>query len=591
MHTFHIPVMGTGFTVDSALSVAKFGISSAISLVDDLMIEQMRKYHAERVGEPYEEITNQDEDPRARRITLYLNLINLLVERQMKVLKAMPFSDGSDIVRYFELMPESSIRELYEKMLGEEDSDEKARMQDHLRTLVVAGSIDVNIMTKLDRENYRGGEKRPPEFADALAALRGFGQSDLSSSIIFSAGINKRLLTYLTQFEDFFPTGRGEFKKKVTLKVSDYRSAEVQGNFLAKRGIWVSEFRVESGLNCGGHTFPSTGNLIGPILEDFKAKKKELIEKLFAACNKTWATNDREELDNPPAVKFTVQGGIGSHSEDELMLGYYNMDSTGWGTPWLLVPEVTNVDKVHLDKLLSATDEEVYLSYSTPLLVPFWNLRNSGSENARRERISKGVPGSLCPKGYLRANTEFTEKPICLASRAYQKLKLESNKEQGYTEEQLEFVTEHVLNKSCICNDLAGSVQIKNGIEPNATPAFCCGPNMVYFTKLVTLEDMVNYIYGRLNQLATPGRPHMFIQELKLNIDYLREELEKFSLQLSNRKQKYFNQFKENLINGIEYYKCLRGAFKKEELSEFLDNLKSLNNAVEALDLESVAAS
>lgn len=591
MHTFHIPVMGTGFTVDSALSVAKFGISSAISLVDDLMIEQLRKYHAERVGEPYEEITNQDEDPRAHRITLYLNLINLLVQRQVKVLKALPFSDGSDIVRYFELMPESSIKQLYEKMLEEEDSEEKARMQDHLRTLVVPGSIDVNIMTKLDRENYRGGEKQPPEFADALAALRGFAQSDLNSSIIFSAGINKRLLTYLTQFEDFFPNSKGEFKKKVTLKVSDYRSAEIQGNFLSKRGIWVSEFRVESGLNCGGHTFPSAGNLIGPILEDFKAKRKELTEKLFAACNKTWAANDRDELDNPPAVKFTVQGGIGSHSEDELMLGYYNMDSTGWGTPWLLVPEVTNVDKVHLDKLLSATDEEVYLSYSTPLLVPFWNLRNSGSENARRERISKGVPGSPCPKGYLRANTEFTEKPICLASRAYQKLKLESNKEQGYTEEQLEFVTEHVINKSCICNDLAGSVQIKNGIEPDANPAFCCGPNMVYFTKLVTLEEMVNYIYGRLNDLATPGRPHMFIQELKLNIDYLREELEKFSLQLSNHKQKYFNKFKENLINGIEYYKRLRGVFNKEELSEFLDNLKSLYNAVEALDLESVAAS
>lgn len=591
MHTFHIPVMGTGFTVDTALSVAKFGISSAISLVDDLMIEQLRKFHAERVGEPYEEITNQDEDPRAHRITLYLNLINLLVERQMKVLKALPFSDGSDIVRYFELMPDSSIKQLYEKMLEEEDSEEKARMQDHLRTLVVPGSIDVNIMTKLDRENYRGGEKQPPEFADAMAALRGFAQSDLNASIIFSAGINKRLLTYVTQFEDFFPNSNGEFKKKVTLKVSDYRSAEVQGNFLAKRGIWVSEFRVESGLNCGGHTFPSAGNLIGPILEDFKAKRKELIEKLFATCNKTWAANDRDELDNPPAVKFTVQGGIGSHSENELMLGYYNMDSTGWGTPWLLVPEVTNVDKVHLDKLLSATDEEVYLSYSTPLLVPFWNLRNSGSENARRERISKGVPGSPCPKGYLRANTEFTEKPICLASRAYQKLKLESNKEEGYTEEQLEFVTEHVINKSCICTDLAGSVQIKNGIKPDANPAFCCGPNMVYFTKLVTLEEMVNYIYGRLNHLATPDRPHMFIQELKLNIDYLREELEKFSLHLSNRKQKYFNQFKENLINGIEYYKRLRGVFNKEELSEFLDNLKSLYNAVEALDLESVAAS
>ena len=42
-HSFHIPVMGTGFMIDAPLRVAKYGISSVISLVDDVLIEQMRQ--------------------------------------------------------------------------------------------------------------------------------------------------------------------------------------------------------------------------------------------------------------------------------------------------------------------------------------------------------------------------------------------------------------------------------------------------------------------------------------------------------------------------------------------------------------------
>ena len=82
-HTFHIPVMGTGFTIDAPLRVAKYGISSVISLVDDVLIEQMRRFHCEQEGEPYEEITNLDKDARARRITAYLNLLDRLVRRQV----------------------------------------------------------------------------------------------------------------------------------------------------------------------------------------------------------------------------------------------------------------------------------------------------------------------------------------------------------------------------------------------------------------------------------------------------------------------------------------------------------------------------
>ena len=87
-HTFHIPVMGTGFTIDTPLKVARYGISSSISLVDDVLIEQMRKFHCEKENEPYEEISNKSEDPRAHRITAYLNLIDRLVQRQVKDLQS-----------------------------------------------------------------------------------------------------------------------------------------------------------------------------------------------------------------------------------------------------------------------------------------------------------------------------------------------------------------------------------------------------------------------------------------------------------------------------------------------------------------------
>ncbi|HEY4759756.1 MAG TPA: hypothetical protein VIH42_04175, partial [Thermoguttaceae bacterium] len=191
-HTFHIPVMGTGFTVDAPLRVAKYGISSVISLVDDILIEQMRRFHCEKEGEPYEEITNLHEDARARRITAYLNLLNRLVDRQVERLQASPFETGSEITRYYEMLPNSQLLQSYRDMLATTDAQERAQRQDRLRRLAVPGSIDVNIMSKGDRDVYRNGEKLPPQFSDALAALRGYANSSLTSSIVFSAGINPR---------------------------------------------------------------------------------------------------------------------------------------------------------------------------------------------------------------------------------------------------------------------------------------------------------------------------------------------------------------------------------------------------------------
>ena len=588
-HSFHIPVMGTGFTIDTPLRVAKYGISSVMSLVDDGLIEQVRKVYCEKHGEPYEEINGRDPDARARRITAYLNLVDRLVRRQAEAVQASPFEQGSDITRYYEMLPETRLKASYLEMRATSDPAERRRQQEMLRREAVPGSIDVNIMTKVDRDAYVNGERLPPEFGDAMAALRGYANSTLSSSVVLSAGINQRLYTYIAAFGDFLPGKEGDLKKKIVLKVSDYRSALVQGKFLAKRGLWVSEYRIESGLNCGGHAFATDGHLLGPVLEEFKEKRRELIEILHPIYIKALATRGWPVTNVDPGVRITAQGGIGTAPENAFLLTYYRLDGTGWGTPFLLVPEVTNVDPAHLDKLLSATNGDVYLSDSSPLGIPFWNLRTSASEEARRRRIVEGKPGSACPKGFAALNTEFTEIPVCPASRGYVKRKLDHLAEQNLSTEQLASARESVLAKSCICHDLAGGTMLKYDLSPTATPAICCGPNILNFKRLATLEEMVAHIYGRLSLIANAERPHMFIKELMLYVDYLREEKRKFSLKLSARTPEYFQKFKGNLIAGIEYYRCLAHQFIEEQRSRFLEDLKALQNELERMPLPDVA--
>ena len=119
--------------------------------------------------------------------------------------------------------------------------------------------------------------KNCPTNIDAVSALRGFANSKITAGIVFSAGFNRRLFANCEFVDDFY-FHNGLQKKRIILKVSDYRSSLIQGRFLAKKGIWVSEYRIESGLNCGGHAFASDGLLVGPILEEFKVNLSTLIQ-------------------------------------------------------------------------------------------------------------------------------------------------------------------------------------------------------------------------------------------------------------------------------------------------------------------------
>ena len=78
------------------------------------------------------------------------------------------------------------------------------------------------------------------------------------------------------------------------------------------------------------------------------------------------------------------------------------------------------------------------------------------------------------------------------------------------------------------------------GIDPAATPAVCPGPNIVNFSRVATLQEMVGHIYGRSSLLNGSPRPHMFLRELALYIDHLRSELAKEKIGLASHPGGYF---------------------------------------------------
>ena len=590
-HTFHIPVMGTAFTIDSPIKVARFGISSVVSLCDDELCEAMGQHYAVLFKKPYNTYEKLSDDFRANRIREYLNLLHDILNDQMAELESQSFDDESnDLNRYFELLPTQSVLfEQYQAMKACESANEKQAMQAALKSQLRPGSIDVNIMTKLDRDTYgKDGQLLDQEFSDALAALRGFASSKLHASIVFSAGFNRRLYSYIEQFSDFYPDENGYLKKKVVLKVSDFRSSLTQGKFLAKKGVWVSENRIESGLNCGGHAFATDGYLLGPILDEFKQKRAELSESLYTLCNDSLAKKGKTAFASQPRTALTVQGGIGTGKEQQYLLQHFEVDGTGWASPFLLVEEATTLDAKTRTLLKEAGSRDFYLSGISPLGVPFNTVRGTESEEQKLQRYDAGKPGSPCPKGYLVSNKDFSKKPVCTAAIFFQKRKLNELQSIGLASDALKEESLKVINKACLCEDLAAAALTVNGIE-NGRPlksAVCPGPNLAYFSGFYSLKDMVSHIYDKVNLISHVPRSNMFISELRMYIDYFKKELQHFSISPSDRQLKTLQAFKDNLRDGISYYNTMIPTLIQEsaayrdimarELSEQAEHLESL---------------
>lgn len=575
-HLFHIPVMGTGHSIDSPIRVAHLGINSVISVVDDLLLEKIRKYYCSEYNLPYKNISRSSADGRAERVTAYLETVSEIVSRKFEALKNSPFFEDSDKDRYFNLLPDSNtLKTSYNALKSIGDRTTRKAMEKRLTDAMKPGAIEVNIMAKVDALKL-DKDDRPmsKEFSDASAALRGFAKSTLDSTLVLSAGFNPRLYSYVSDFKDFYRDQTGIIKKKIALKVSDFRSALIQGKFLAKKGIEVAEFRIESGLNCGGHAFASDGHLLPILLNEFREKRAQLTETFRPLIHDFyesmgWEYTKPSEAESPI---ITVQGGIGTNGEMRRLIEDFGMDSTGWGSPFLLVPEATCVDETTSELLQNAGEKDLYLSNVSPLGVPFNNIRGSGSEKHTRELIDKGKPGSKCPKGFLVSNTEFTENPICTASAQYQLLKINQIEENEPDLKKREQKKNKVMEKTCLCTNLGTGSLIRLGIQKPSygRQAICPGPNIAWFNRSYTLNEMTDHIYGRIQSLVPAHRPHMFAKEMVMYVDYLEELMSQLEPESAGLKK--LEKMRKNLEEGMQ--ECLRISGLTPYENENLNSLK-----------------
>lgn len=594
LHTFHIPVMGLAYTIDSPIRVAKYGISSVISIIDDDLIEKMNAFYSSKFNLPYHEITQKIQDYRAERITSYLDLVDKIVKDKFENFKNELAESKLALENYIAMLPNKSEIKLGLQHLIDEGIAFKDNVKNFLENNLTAGDIDVNIMTKVDKDNFIKDEQLATEFNDAHASLRGFANSSLTSSVVLSAGMNPRLYSYFENFDVFFPNSENKLNKKIILKVSDFRSAMIQGNFLAKKGLWVSEYRIESGLNCGGHAFATEGHLLGPILEEFKLKKGQLIQSAHDLMVKALGQKGKHVPEYPLELKITVQGGVGTAAEHNFLMDHYQVDSVGWGSPFLLVPEATSVDEDTRKLLAKAKEDDLYLSHISPLGIPFNTLKGTTNELLKLKRIQESNAGSSCPKKFLALSKEYGAKGICSASKKFQDLKLEEldSRKDSLTAEMFENAKTKITEKSCLCVGLANASYLENDMKIKGQAqgvVICPGPNMAYFDKEVSLSKMVQHIYGNASVLTAPDRPNMFVKELKMYIDYLKNEIKGVSQEITAGQIKKWNAFKNNLTEGIGYYQSLFTPTADNSNDNLLDQLHSYKEELLGIKIPELA--
>lgn len=564
-HLFHIPVMGIGYTLDTPIKVAKYGISSAVSIVQDDVLEKVRKHYSTKYPElSYYPIKKGTSNYRSNRITAYLNMVKDIVAHEFEKLKMNP----EEVRKYLSMLPDIP------------PMDEKKMME--MIQEMVPGEVDVNVMTKVDRPGMRG----ETSLSEACSAVLGFVKSELQSSLILSAGLNPRVFSFMEQFDEFMPDKQGVLKKKVTLKVSDHRSAYVQGKILAKKGIWVSEFRIESGLNCGGHAFATQGYLMGPILQEFVSNRESLTKELGEICNNQLTSLNRPIM-HSPHFRLTVQGGIGTSEERAFLERQYGVDSTGWGSPFLLVPEATSIDDDTLAELVNAGEDDIYQSNVSPLGIKFNTIRNNNADRLRRKRIAEGKPGGPCNRKHLALATDPVEKQACMASSSYQKQLIDQLNTQHLDEASYKKAFDKITGTECLCNGLALSLLKKLNVSNSGdgkSISVCPGPNLAYFNRTYSLKEIVDHIYGR-NNLTESSRPHFFIKEVGLYLDHLEEEILAVSLPLTTKSSKFFDKFIDNIRHGFSYYRSISSQLFNDGLTSAESFEQALGRLSAKLDL------
>jgi hypothetical protein len=262
------------------------------------------------------------------------------------------------------------------------------------------------------------------------------------------------------------------------------------------------------------------------------------------------------------------------------------VDSVGWGSPFLLVPEATSVDHATRKLLANAKESDLYLSHISPLGVPFNTLRGTTNEIMKQRRIHENKAGSSCPKKFLALNKDADGNAICTASKKYQDVKLEEleAKKDSVSTETYTKLKDSITEKSCLCVGLANASYLENDIKIKGQAqgvVICPGPNMAYFDQEVSLSEMVQHIYGNYSVLTITDRPNMFVKELKMYVDYFKNEIKEVADEITAPQMKKLNAFKNNLLEGIEYYQTLFSS-----TSYFENKLKEIQNYLSLYKME-----
>ncbi len=123
--------------------------------------------------------------------------------------------------------------------------------------------------------------------------------------------------------------------------------------------------------------------------------------------------------------------------------------------------------------------------------------------------------------------------------------------------------------------------------EKNAPQSICPGPNAAWFNGVYSLKGMVGHILGKISSLVPETRPHMFISEVEMYVEYLKKQVQKA---VPDKKElRKIEELRNNLVDGIN--DCIEiaktKAYPGENLKSIIDSapiqLKRIENIMNSL--------
>ena len=106
---------------------------------------------------------------------------------------------------------------------------------------------------------------------------------------------------------------------------------------------------------------------------------------------------------------------------------------------------------------------------------------------------------------------------------------------------------------------------------------------MANFSGPTTLKEMVDHIYGRINVLKNPKRPHMFLREMSLYIERFGQKVHTSPKSLLEDLSKDIHDLEERVSEGISYYQKMAEHFADSTRADFVKALETVRDEMEIL--------